>query len=309
MVIHMKDYKDSYSLNKESLYAPEAKNSWLSVNRFYAMNFDCFEMSPHTHEEFEIMYVVSGSCSIYSWTDDNKEEIWRMKEGEYVIIDCNIKHQLDVAKGAPSRILNLEIALETQKDGLILQQLCEQSKSLQDFFEIPASIYKSYDAEGNIHTIMKELHKQLQNPIDQAEQKIMQNLTLAQLVIELGRQRVKKHRTGGGSKYVRRALSYLYDHYDKDIKIEEIARIIGISTAYLQRTFKEQTGSTLVDKINELRIEKAKLLLETSNMPITDIAVSVGFNNRQHFSYTFRKLTGCSPSVYYKHKGDYLILL
>ncbi len=308
-MIRMKDNIRNYRQSTESLYAPDAKDCWLSVNRYYAMNFDCFEMSPHMHDEFEIMYVVSGSCNIYSWTDDNKEELWQMKEGEYVIIDCNAKHQLDVAKGARCRMLNLEISLEPQYSGLNLQQLCEQSKSLQDFFEIPASIYKCYDDEGTIHTIMKELHKQLQNPIDHEEQKVMQNLTLAQLLVELGRQRAKKHRPGGGSKYVRRALSYLYDHYDKDIKIEDLSGKIGISPAYLQRIFKEQTGSTIVDKVNELRIEKAKLLLETSKLPITDIAVSVGFNNRQHFSYTFHKLTGCSPSVYYKHKGDYLILL
>lgn len=303
----MKEDKNRRQLNPGSLYSLEAKNCWLLVNRYYAMNFDCYDMEPHTHGEFEIMYVASGSCNVYSWTEENKEEVWKLKEGEYVIIDCNTKHRLEVVRGVRCRILNLEISLIPQDNGISLQQFCEQSKSLLDFLKLPVPIYKCYDAEGNIHTIITELHKQLQNPVDDAEQRVMQNLNLAQFVIELGRQRQKKYHSSGGSKYVRMALFYLYDHYDEDIKIENIARKIGVSAAYLQRLFKEQTGKTLIDKMNELRIEKAKLLLENSKLPITDIAVSVGFNNRQHFAYTFHKLTGCSPSVYSKHKGNYLV--
>ncbi len=302
----MEKDKNSHKKNFESLYDRESRNCWFRVNRYYAMNFDCFDMEPHTHREFEIMYIASGSCNIFSWTEES-EEAWQMKEGEYVIIDCNAKHQLEVVRGVGCRILNLEIALEPQENGMCIGRLEEQSKSLQDFLKIPAPIYKCYDAEGNLHTILTEIHKQLQNKTDETEHRVMQNLNLARLLIELGRQRAKKYRAGGGSKYVRMALSYLNEHYDKDIRMEEIAQKVGISAAYLQRLFKEQTGMTLVDKMNELRIEKAKLLLETSRLPITDIAVSVGYNNRQHFTHTFRKLTGCSPSVYCKHKGDYLI--
>ncbi len=296
--------------NSDSLYARENRYCWFLVKRYYAMNFDFFDMEPHSHGEFEIMYIASGSCSIYRWTAEDTEEVWRMKEGEYVIIDGGTRHKLEVVKGVRCRILNLEIALlppSGGNGGNTIEQFCVQSKSLRDFFKLPASIYKCYDGEGTLHTIITEIHKQLQNPTDAGEHRVMQNLCLAQLLVELGRQRSKKYRSDGGSKYVSRTLSYLNSNYDKDIKVEDIAAKIGVSAAYLQRLFKEQTGKTLVDKINELRIEKAKVLLETSSLPVTDIAISVGFNNRQHFTYTFRKLTGCSPSVYSKHKGDYQV--
>lgn len=64
---------------------------------------------------------------------------------------------------------------------------------------------------------------------------------------------------------------------------------------------------SIIDKVNELRIEKAKLLLETSHMPIIDIAISVGFNNRRHFTHTFLKRTGSSPAIYRKHKENYRV--
>jgi len=82
---------------------------------------------------------------------------------------------------------------------------------------------------------------------------------------------------------------------------------MGIS--YLQRLFKEHIGQSIIDKINELKIAKAKLLLEISCLPIIDIAVTVGFHNRQHFTLVFTKIIGCSPSLYRKQKGNNQLFL
>jgi AraC-like DNA-binding protein/mannose-6-phosphate isomerase-like protein (cupin superfamily) len=298
-------YNDKIShVEKESIYNNQNAKSWVRVKRFYAMNFDFFEMEPHAHKEFEIMYVASGTCIIKHWSATKELREYILREGEYAFFDCNVMHQLIVERGTPCRILNLEISLENSMDDFNFL-LLEKSNSYQDFLKRSVSIIKGYDDAGSLHTIISELHKQLQNPAEEGEHRIMQNLILAQFLVEIGRQYTKKNDIEGGSRYVRKALQYISDNFDQEIKIHEIAEDTGISSAYLQRLFKEQTGKTLVDKINELRIEKAKLLLETSRLPVIDIAVSVGFNNRQHFTYTFFKLTGSSPAVYRKHKGDY----
>jgi AraC family transcriptional regulator, melibiose operon regulatory protein len=301
----MTDYKNDKEPINESLYDSRNTTGWFRIKRYYAMNFDFFEMEPHKHREFEIMYVASGSCKIFCWVNENQKEEWILREGEYVLIDCNTIHQLEVVRGTQCRILNLEISIQPQEEAICLQQLYELSKSYQDFLRLSVPVLKGFDDAGNLHTIITELHKQLQSTTDETEHRVLQNLILAQLLIEIGRKRSKKYRAEGGSKYVRKALSYLSDHFDQDVKIKDMAEEVGISVAYLQRLFKEQTEKTLVDKMNELRIEKAKFYLETSRLPITDIAVSVGFNNRQHFTYTFVKLIGCSPAIYRKHKGDY----
>ena len=292
---------------QQSLYHREISSHWFQVKRYYAMNFDFFEMEPHTHNEFEIMYAVSGSCKIVYWPEENNEKELTLREGEYVLIDCCTKHQLIVEKGMPCRVLNLEIQIVAQGEMLHLQHFIEQSKALLDFLKYPLALLKGYDDTGTLHTIITELHRQLQNSTDEAEHQVMQNLILAQFLIELSRQRSRKYYTESGSKYVRKALTYLTNHFDQDIKIKDIAHEIEISPAYLQRLFKDQTGKTMIEKMNELRIEKAKILLETSRLPIPDIAVSVGFNNRQHFTYTFLKLVGCSPALFRKHKGDYRV--
>jgi AraC-like DNA-binding protein len=170
---------------------------------------------------------------------------------------------------------------------------------------MPISVFRGTDDAGNLHRIITELHRQLQSVLDVSENDILKNILLQQFMIELARQSTKKYHGNGGSKYVRKANAYLANHFDHDFKIQDIADEIGISVAYLQRLYKEQSGKTLVDKMNELRIEKAKVLLEASCLPITDIAINVGYNNRQHFTYTFTSLTGCSPAVYRKHRGNF----
>ena len=290
-----------------SIYRTSNELSWFKVNFYYAMNCDFFEMEPHQHREFEIMYVANGRCKIFSWDNDELREDWNIKEGEYVFIDCFTKHQLEVVKGNNCRILNLEISLLPRWNELCLQQFTEQSKSLQFFLNMPVPIFKGKDASGNLHRIITELHKQLQSDMDDSENHVIKNLILAQFIIEIARQRTKKYHMNSGSKYIRKANAYLSTNFDHDIKIKEIAEEVGISVAYLQRLYKEQTGKTLVDKLNELRIEKAKTLLEASSLPITDIAISVGFNNRQHFTYTFDSVMGCSPTIYRKNKGNYRI--
>lgn len=301
----MTSYKNTKVPECESIYDRGNGKRWFGIKRYYAMNFNHFEMEPHMHREFEIMYVASGGCKIFFWTDNHGREEWNLREGEYVLIDCNILHEMAVVKGTRCRILNLEISILPEEGGVCLQEFCKQSKSFKDFLQHPVPMFKGYDEAGNLHTIITELHKQLQNPLEEAEQQVMQNLIIAQFLIELGRQSGRKYHGESGSKYVRKTLNYLSDHFDENIRINDIAREVGVSAAYLQRLFKEHTKMTLVDKVNDLRIEKAKLLLETSHMPIMDIAVDVGFNNRQHFTYTFQNIAGCSPYIYRKHKGDY----
>ena len=61
----------------------------------------------------------------------------------------------------------------------------------------------------------------------------------------------------------------------------------------------------MTDEILRLRIEKAKMLLENSTLPIVDIAVNVGFNSRQHFCAMFGRIAGCSPMMWRKQKGNF----
>lgn len=106
------------------------------------------------------------------------------------------------------------------------------------------------------------------------------------------------------SEYVRNAISFVKENYNKDINIEEIANYIGIHKVYLNRIFKKETGSTVNSFINSYRISEAISLLIESKCKIAEVIWRVGFNSEQNFYYTFRQVTGMSPNEYLKTKGN-----
>lgn len=91
---------------------------------------------------------------------------------------------------------------------------------------------------------------------------------------------------------------YIDDHYEEYLTVSEIARHIGVSLSYLSRIFKASTGNTIINYINEKKIEKAKDYLLNTDMKIYEIAEKLGFENTTYFSYFFKKYTGMSPKDY-----------
>lgn len=293
-----------------SLYNKYILKNWLTIKRYYAMNFNHFDMEPHQHEECEIMYIVNGSCLVYYWNSLHKKIELKLNEGDYVFVDCLTQHKLIVERGTPCRILNLELFVSPTDLPLNFKYLSERSLTLTDFFNHPVDVHRGTDYDQNLHIIINGLHRELQTiHKDSTDNQLIIDLLLSQFLIELARQSQFFAKENQGNKYVRKTLEYIATHFDQEFQIADIALNAGISSAYLQRIFKAQTGLSLIDQINIYRIEKAKILLETSSLPIVDIAISVGFNSRQHFTHTFKKITGCSPGAYSKSKGNYEILL
>jgi AraC-like DNA-binding protein len=100
------------------------------------------------------------------------------------------------------------------------------------------------------------------------------------------------------NKYCKPIIEYLHEHYREDIVFEEMAKEIGISYSYMRKIVYEMTGMSLIDYLNQLRIEKAKQLLVESKLTISLIALEVGYYNVQSFNRFFRKFEGTTPSSY-----------
>jgi len=94
-------------------------------------------------------------------------------------------------------------------------------------------------------------------------------------------------------------MKYIRENYaDKQLSIESIARHSYLSQTYLCYFFKKTTGKTLNEYITEVRIEKAKELLKTTNLKLYEIAANVGFADKNYFSTLFKKTVGITPSAY-----------
>ncbi|MEK5030266.1 AraC family transcriptional regulator [Paenibacillus sp. FSL R7-0302] len=103
--------------------------------------------------------------------------------------------------------------------------------------------------------------------------------------------------------YTQRIMEYLKQHYREEIVFEDMAKQIGISYSYMRKLVYEQTGSSMIDFVNQLRIEQAKELLLDSGLTIKQIAAEVGYANVQSFNRFFRKYEGMPPSGYKSAKS------
>jgi AraC-like DNA-binding protein len=111
--------------------------------------------------------------------------------------------------------------------------------------------------------------------------------------------RVHKFRdTGGVSKAIRACCSFIDLHIAEDITLKQLAVEANYSEYYLSQKFKKETGCSVTQYIKQRKIERAKLLLSSSNMSIQDIGESLNFCNNSYFSESFRALTGMSPGEY-----------
>ena len=102
---------------------------------------------------------------------------------------------------------------------------------------------------------------------------------------------------------VEQAVRYIEEHYSYPITIEDIAGYTGVCRSYLYRMFQKILKISPKDYVEEYRIRQACQLLGETNLPVTTIAHSVGYEDPLYFSKAFKKNIGRAPSDYRKIKA------
>ena len=83
-----------------------------------------------------------------------------------------------------------------------------------------------------------------------------------------------------------------------DLTLDKVASTVNVSPNYFSSLFNQETGMTFIEYLTDIRMEKAKEYLRCSGRKITEIGVSVGYQDSHYFSYIFRKTQNCTPSEY-----------
>ena len=100
------------------------------------------------------------------------------------------------------------------------------------------------------------------------------------------------------SDVIYRIMEYIKSNYSKKITLEEIAAQVYLSGPHISGMFRKETGQTISEYIQHVRIEKCKLLLRQTELSLADIAAMCGFEDQSYFSRVFKKQTGISPKKY-----------
>lgn len=97
---------------------------------------------------------------------------------------------------------------------------------------------------------------------------------------------------------VRELAGYIEKNSSEEFSLDGLASHCGLNPAYLSRTFHEETGRPLFEFINEVRIRKACQLLKNTDLAVTEVAYTVGYNSLSFFNRYFRRLMDMSPVEY-----------
>ena len=92
-----------------------------------------------------------------------------------------------------------------------------------------------------------------------------------------------------------RVREYVYAHLDSKLAVDALAQVVGMSTSQFSRTFHKAVGLSPHTYVIQCRVTRAQELLVTTRLPLTEIALAVGFADQSHFSRRFRQLIGVPP--------------
>lgn len=239
-----------------------------------------YRFERHNHREIEIIYIKSGHCIV--GTD---ESFLPFREGDCMILHKGVPHWFLVDKKETCQIAQLEFDLEIPdyfRDAFIFfgAKRFQKLSGCEMVGELLESIGRRHRLTGN-------------SSYDNLQMKLL----FFQLFAELSAKTEEKDRMAGGGK-IEKIISYINQNYEDDLSVEKLADRFGISSRYLRKCFKEETGITCVQYVTFLRMEKAKELLWLSGKSVTEIASLTGFNSSQYFSRIFRQYTGQTPMEY-----------
>lgn len=277
-----------------SIYNKKEIGFQVRVNHYYFKNWYAFSMDCHIHEEMEIMYVLSGKA-----TTQVGQEFFTMQAGDMVMIDAGVSHALKMTQEETCRMLNLEFCC-AEKASTAFEEVIGSMPVLRCFLSEPKAYVLLHSAE-ELYPLLKDILMEKEKKRDDS----FYSLELWYLMAKIARMHAENNgRKAAVNGYVEKAKAYIYRNYDKAMKVGDIAAAVSLHENYLQRLFKKVEGTSITAFLLQYRLEKAKMLLESTDIKIAGIPAQVGIESRQYFYEKFRLQYGMSPGELRRTYGE-----
>lgn len=255
-------------------------------------NHPKFEMASHWHTSVEIIRILNGSLKIIL---DNHEI--SAKNGDVLFVNSETVHsafpspdcvyecivmnmEMFLVEDAGCRyfiesIMNLEYRIDEYfpyKDDKFFRAV----NNLFDSMQQKSSGYK-FNIIGSIYQLIGIMIDNHNYHSSQSDAHILKDKNIPKL---------------------KKVLSYMRSNYDSQISLEDMAEVAGMSSRYFCSFFKKMTLKTPMEYLKTYRIERAARKLLNSDMNITEIAYSSGFNDLSYFIKTFKEIKGVTPAAF-----------
>lgn len=256
------------------------------------------EENYHNHDHIEMVFFLSGTGRYHL-----DGEMVDVAEGDLLIINPGVRHQALYPGGGDTPATEFFIGFsDIQLEGLPpnFVPLPERGNILHTTGELRQKLFRICAAMESENTVRK-----------QGSYYMMKAYLMQMLLLVIREQSEPVVSMEGyafesvNRKYVvEQIVSYFEDHYSEKISLDQIAGNMYMSTFYVSRIFKSETGDTPIHHLINIRLERARELLESGgNGSIKEIAAAVGYEDAYHFSKQFKKRYGVSPSGVKKRGG------
>lgn len=253
-----------------------------------------FDFPLHMHEEFELNFIVNaqGAKRIVG---DNVEVI---EELELALIGSNLPHGwfshectsqeieeitiqfhrdlFDEKFLKRNQLNHIRALLERSAKGIVF------SKDTAQAFKQRIVLLSTRSGFDSVLELMSILH-------DLALSRNMRTLSNASFTNE-------QHNYN--SRRIEQAFDFMQTHYDKDISLGDVAKVVSMPEVSFSRFIKKRTGRTFIDSLNEIRLGHASRLLIDTTQTVAEVSFNCGFNNLSYFNRIFKKKNGCTPTEF-----------
>lgn len=230
--------------------------------------------------------------------------------GQYQIVTAtNGEEAIEVMKQQKVHILITDIRMP-EITGLELLKIAKEQNIFPVIIVISAYSEFEYAQEalrlGVINYLLKPISKKalieaVEEAVQTVEKKERAGLiekVVDQKLVQAGSQNPSNREP------IREAIEYINNHLKDELTQKEVADHVHLNPSYLSSLFKEHVKLTFSEYVTRRRIQRAKELLMTTNLPINDIAEESGYKTAKYFIRIFRELEGMTPSAYRKDNNE-----
>ena len=219
-----------------------------------------------------------------------------------------ISYEDDMKEGelSPTHPFKLDLAAEiaslgTDETNAFIQRLLTEQETpertrMYRFFILTE--LKSLAEKGNVAAELQAKLANVEQLVAIASQRSYYQLVLEEIIRSL--MKIKIH--PAMAKYqsvINQALAFINEHFtDPDISLNMVADEVALSPAHFSTIFSQSLGTTFIEYLTDKRLQYAKELLKETNKKLAEIAMEIGYNDPNYFSFLFKKKQGISPKEY-----------
>lgn len=249
------------------------------------------------HPEVEIHYISNASGVLLAG-----DHVGAFTPGHISVIGSNLPHDWVTPLGHKERIPGRDIVIQflpskLEQASAFLPELA----ALRDFF-IRAQRGLSFTGRAREKAEAMILNMEFQT----GSARLATFLSLLSLLRDtdevdiLSSEAYMPDLSYGSLEALQVVFAHIFTNLSEDIRLPDMARMVGMSDSSFSRFFKKNSGNSFTDHINKLRIWKAGQLLTDTSMPITDICFEVGYRNLSNFNRVFLRHYNLTPTRYRK---------